>query len=253
MANHMLVLEYDGTAFHGFQWQPGLPTIQGALEEALRRVAVLEGPLYAAGRTDAGVHARGQVVSFRARLKVEEERLPSALNSLLPPDIVVREGGEAPDDFHARRSALAREYAYYVQVGGPPSPFMRRYVHHHRGALDEGRMREALRALTGVHDFAAFCRREEGKSTLREVHEAELEAVCGLLRIRVKADAFAWMMMRMLCGALLEVGRGRWDVEGFRKALASGERPHHAPTLPPRGLFLERVYYPDLTRKDPAG
>ncbi|MBC7229285.1 MAG: tRNA pseudouridine(38-40) synthase TruA [Actinobacteria bacterium] len=244
MANHLLVLEYDGTGYHGFQRQPGLSTIQGALEEALGKVAVLEGPLYAAGRTDAGVHARGQVVSFRAALKVGVERLPLALNSLLPPDIAVLEAAEAPGDFHARRSALAREYAYYIQAGGHPSPFTRRYVHHHRGVLDEGRMREALQALAGVHDFAPFCRREEGKSTVREVYEACLEAAGGLMCIRVKANAFAWMMMRMICGALLEVGRGRWAPARFREVLESGECDHGAPALPPHGLFLEKVYYP---------
>lgn len=105
-------------------------------------------------------------------------------------------------------------------------------------------MREALQALAGVHDFAPFCRREEGKSTVREVYEACLEAAGGLMCIRVKANAFAWMMMRMICGALLEVGRGRWAPARFREVLESGECDHGAPALPPHGLFLEKVYYP---------
>ncbi|NPV59721.1 MAG: tRNA pseudouridine(38-40) synthase TruA [Actinobacteria bacterium] len=244
MPNYMMVLEYDGTAYHGFQKQPGLPTIQGALEGALSRVAGMESPLYAAGRTDAGVHARGQVVSFHGRLKIPCARLAQALNALLPPDIAVKECAEVDDGFNARRSALAREYAYHVQCGGQPSPFDRRYVFRCRGGLDVEAMREALGAAVGVHDFAAFCRREEGKSTVRDVYEAELEAVGEKLRIRVKANAFAWMMMRMLCGALLEVGRGKWTPDRFRDILESGESSHGAQTLPPHGLFLERVYYP---------
>lgn len=245
MANHLLVLEYDGTAYSGFQKQPGLPTIQGALEEALTRLAYLESPLYGAGRTDAGVHARGQAVSFHAELKTAPERLPGALNALLPPDIAVKSCAVVHEGFNARKSAVAREYAYYLQCGGWPSPFTRRYMYHHRGALDTEAMREALRVVVGVHDFSAFCKSEEGKSSVREVLEADLVRWGEVVVVRVKANAFAWMMMRMLCGALLEVGRGRWTAYRFREALARGERTHHAPALPPRGLFLERVYYPD--------
>lgn len=245
MANHLLILEYDGTDYHGFQKQPGLPTIQGALEEALARVAVLESPLYAAGRTDAGVHARGQAVSFHACLKTAPERLPRALNALLPPDIAVRSCTMVDEGFNARRSAVAREYAYYLQCGGRPSPFARRYLHHHQGELDTEAMREALKAVLGVHDFSAFCRREEGRSSVREVFEAELSRWDRFVAVRIKANAFVWMMMRMLCGALLEVGRGRWSVDRFRETLAGGERSHNAPALPAHGLFLEKVYYPD--------
>ncbi len=243
MPNYKLVLAYDGTEYNGWQKQPGLPTVQGVLEEALRRVADMASPLYAAGRTDAGVHARGQVASFMASLRPTPERLPTALNSFLPRDIVVRDCEEVGEGFNARRSALAREYIYNICRSEYPSPFDRRYMYHYPGGLDEAKMRDALRTVVGVHDFAAVSRREMGKSSVREVYEAELLEGEGRLAIRVKANAFVWMMMRMLCGSLLEVGRGRWPVERFREVLESGDSSLSGPALPPHGLFLEKVYY----------
>lgn len=244
MGNYMLTLSYEGTGYKGFQKQPGLPTVQGKLEEALGRVAVLESPLYAAGRTDAGVHAKGQVVNFHGKLRVAPERLPRSLNALLPPDIAVLGCREVEEGFHARRSALAREYAYYLFLGTYPSPFLRRFSFHVGRGLDEEAMKEALSGVPGVHDFASFCRREEGRSTVREVMEARIFRQGELLCVRVRANAFAWMMMRMLCGALLEVGKGRWSPGSFLELLHEGERDRPVPALPPHGLFLEKVYYP---------
>ena len=245
MANYMLKLAYDGTAYKGFQVQPGLPTVQRTLEEALARVAKRYSPLYAAGRTDAGVHARGQVVNFHAELRVEVARLARALNSLLPDDIAVVSCREVREEFHARRDAVARSYSYYFHTGEHPSPFHRLYALHVGGSLDEKGMGEALRSIVGVHDFASFCRREEGRSTSREVYESEVVRDGELLRVRVKANAFAWMMMRMLCGSLLEVGKGRWSPQRFREVLEAADNSLSGPVLPPHGLFLEEVHYPD--------
>ncbi len=243
MDNFKLLLEYDGTAYRGFQKQPGLPTIQGALEEALQRVASLESPLYAAGRTDAGVHARGQVVSFHGSIKPPLERFAYAASALLPPDIVVRSCEEVGEDFHARRSAKARAYVYYLHLGDRPSPFTRRFSHYCRGALDAGAVQEALQLIIGVHDFTSFCRREEGPQPLREVFEARMLTGSEMAGIMVKANAFAWMMMRMLCGSLLQVGMGRWPVDRFREVLEAADNSLAAPSLPPRGLVLEKVFY----------
>jgi tRNA pseudouridine38-40 synthase len=243
MTNYKLLVQYDGTDYNGWQKQPGLPTVQGALEEALARVASLESPLYAAGRTDAGVHARGQVVNFHGSIKPSPENLPAALNTFLPHDVVVQSCEEAPEGFNARRSAVAREYYYYIHRGVYPSPFNRRYTLHYPDDLNEGAMAEALNMIAGEHDFAAFCRREEDKSSVREVHEAELIKRGEMLCISVKANAFVWMMMRMLCGSLLEVGRGKWSVESFTQVLDSKDNSRSGPVLPPRGLFLERVCY----------
>ncbi len=243
MANYKLTLQYDGTDYSGWQRQPGYPTLQGALEEALAKVASLESPLYAAGRTDAGVHARGQVVNFHGAIKPAPQNLPNALNSFLPHDIVVQGCEVVPEDFNARRSALAREYCYYIYRGKYPSPFHRRYTLHCPDLLDTEAVEAALRAIAGEHDFAAFARSEEGRSSVREVYEAEVRLSGDILGIRVKANAFVWMMMRMLCGSLLEVGRGKWSVERFREVLGGGDNSASGPALPPRGLFLEGVYY----------
>jgi tRNA pseudouridine38-40 synthase len=243
MQNYKLVLEYDGTDYNGWQKQPDLPTVQGALEEALARLAEVSSPLYAAGRTDAGVHAKGQVVSFHAELKAPPERLPAALNSFLPSDIVVKGCEKVDEAFNARKSALAREYIYYIYTGRYPSPFNRRFTYHYHAELEEDRMREALGQITGVHDFAAFCRREERKSSVREVHEVKLTRSDDVIAVRVRANAFVWMMMRMLCGSLLEVGRGKWSPQRFAEVLDSGDNSLSGPALPPLGLFLEKVYY----------
>lgn len=240
----MLTLAYEGTRYKGFQRQPGLPTIQGELERALERLTVRESPLYVAGRTDAGVHAKGQVVNFHGTLRVAPERLPRSLNALLPPDIVVLECREVEEGFHARRSALAREYAYYFHVDARPSPFLRRYALHVGRELDLEGMEEALSVVLGVHDFAPLCRSERGRSTVREVFDARISRRGELLYVRVRANAFLWMMMRMLCGALLEVGSGRWSPEDLRSLLDGKGGPRSVPALPPHGLFLEKVYYP---------
>ncbi len=243
MANYKLILEYDGTDYYGFQKQPNLPTIQGTLEKALERIADLESPLYASGRTDAGVHARGQVVNFHGSIKAPPERFPEAANAFLPPDIVIKGCEEVGDDFNARRNAVAREYVYHISLGIYPSPFSRRFTHRYSGDLDEEKMSRAIRSVLGVHDFAAFSRHEEGKSTVREVYEADIMLGNEVLGIRVKANAFVWMMMRMLCGSLVEVGRGKWSVEYFTEVLEKTDNALSGPALPPNGLVLEKVHY----------
>lgn len=240
MINLKLIVQYDGTEYHGFQYQPGLPTIQGVLQKELSRLARLDSPLYAAGRTDAGVHARGQVVSVKALPRVSPEKMPRALNALLPPDIAVVSAEEVEESFHARRSAKAREYVYHILRSSYPSPFHRRYTMHYPRSLDLGRMREALQYVVGVHDFTSFCRE---RGAVREVLEAGLEECGEILTIRVKANAFAWMMVRMLAGSLLEVGRGKWSVERFREVLEARDNAMSGPALPPQGLFLEKVFY----------
>jgi tRNA pseudouridine38-40 synthase len=243
MTNYKITLQYDGTDYHGFQIQPELPTIQLMLHEAVARLGALESPLYAAGRTDAGVHARGQVVSFDARMKPETSKMPSALNALLPADIAVVDCIEADPAFNARHSASAREYVYYFSLEKYRSPFNRRFTYHCGGSLDLESMAAALELVIGVHDFGAFCKKEEGRSTVREVQEVGVFVRGETAAVRVKANAFAWMMMRMLCGSLLQIGKGRWTSDHFRQVLESGDNAGSGPALPPHGLVLERVYY----------
>jgi tRNA pseudouridine38-40 synthase len=243
MANYKLILEYDGTDYYGFQKQPDLPTIQGVLEKSLERIAKLDSPLYASGRTDAGVHARGQVVNFHGSIKAPAERFPGAANAFLPLDIIIKGCEEVGEDFNARRSAIAREYVYHIYLGKYPSPFNRRFAHRYSGELNKEKMRQAIQWVRGEHDFAAFSRRGAGRSSMREVYEADILLGNEIMDIRVKANAFVWMMMRMLCGSLVEVGRGKWSVEHFSEVLASKDNSLSGPALPPNGLVLEKVYY----------
>ncbi|MHB8781100.1 MAG: tRNA pseudouridine(38-40) synthase TruA [Candidatus Geothermincolia bacterium] len=241
--NIKLVCEYDGTAYNGFQYQPGLPTIQGALQGALERVATLESPLYAAGRTDTGVHARGQVVNVNATTPVPPERMAAALNSLLPPDISVSSAEEVPDSFNSRHDAVSREYRYHILNREAPSALARLYSYHFRAPLDFEAMNEALGQLAGVHDFSALSCPEEGRSAVREVIEAELSRCGDMLILRVIANAFIYRMMRLTAGALLAVGAGRWSPQHFADVLRSRDVRLAAPALPARGLVLERVKY----------
>lgn len=244
--NIKLLVEYDGTSYAGWQVQPGLRTIQGELNEALSRSLALLSPLYGAGRTDAGVHARGQVANFLASSTVPIERLPLALNSHLPADIAVRGAWEVPEEFNARRNAASREYRYYILNTPLPSPLARLYSYHYHGHLDLEAISAALARIVGVHDFVALSCPEEGKSAVREVFEASCRALPdGMVVIRVVANAFVYRMMRILVGSLLQVGRGSWSVEDFVRVLSSRDCALAGPALPARGLVLERVNYPE--------
>lgn len=245
-ANIKLLLEYDGTCYQGFQMQPDYRTIQGELAGALRRTLELASPIYGAGRTDAGVHARGQAVNFRARSRVPIEKLPLALNTHLPHDIAVKGVWEVPPEFNARRDAVSREYRYYVLNAPMPSPLLRLYSYHYHGRLDLEAMSAALSLTKGTHDFAALSCPEAGAGAVREVLETGCRTLPhGLLEIRIVANAFVYRMMRIVVGSLLQVGRGSWTVEDFRGVLESRDCSQAGPALPARGLVLQRVNYPE--------
>ncbi|MEW6545988.1 MAG: tRNA pseudouridine(38-40) synthase TruA [Bacillota bacterium] len=244
--NVKLVVQYDGTAYAGFQRQKGLPTVQEELEKALAACCGEPVRVIGAGRTDAGVHARGQVVNFFTRGTIPTERIPWALAALLPEDIVVTQAEEVPPSFHARFSARGKVYSYSFWVAPFPSPFWRRYALHVRAPLDREAMERAAATLLGRHDFRAF--RGEGsavRSTVRTLRHLAVQDVpdTPLLRLVAEADGFLYHMMRTLAGTLLEVGRGRIPPEQVEQALRSGDRTLAGPTLPPHGLCLEQVLY----------
>lgn len=257
---YRLLVAYDGSAYHGFQLQrPGLDTVAGRLESALGRICPegSEGDgrvtVVGASRTDAGVHARGQVCAFSSRTTVPVERLPLALGSLLPRDIVVLEARPAPPDFDPRRDALSKIYCYRIWQSRLPSPFWRNWALHAPVPLDLEACREALRPLTGRHDFAAF--RDAGSSamtTVRTVESVSLEArplpaghPAGgeFISLWIRGGGFLYHMVRIVVGTLLEVGLGRLPPEAVARALASGRREELGPTAPPQGLWLEKVFY----------
>ena len=245
-----LDVAYDGTDFSGWALQPGRRTVQGELESALCRVLRLsEAPTTCAGRTDAGVHARGQVCHVDVPASVAESvhGLVVRLAGALPPDLRVRRVERAPAGFDARFAASWRRYAYRIcDEPHRVDPLRRREVLAWRRPLDAEAMNAAAAQLTGEHDFAAYCRRREGASTVRTLRELEWQRFPdGTLEGRVVADAFCHHMVRALVGALLAVGEGRFDVDEPRRILETGVRDSRVLVVPPHGLTLEEVGYPD--------
>jgi tRNA pseudouridine38-40 synthase len=238
-----LVVAYDGAAFSGFARQRGRRTVQGDLEERLGRLA--RGPVVtvAAGRTDAGVHARGQVVHADVPARLDPERVRRSLNGALGPAIVVREAAWAPPGFDARHSARRRAYVYRVDDSGAPDPLLRGHVLAWPRPLAVERMRQAARPLVGEHDFAAFCRRRDGATTRRRLRSVGVRRVRGLVEVRLVADAFCWQMVRSIVGLLLDVGEGRRDPACVAAALHGGDRSAVGNIAPPHGLVLESVTY----------
>lgn len=237
-------LQYDGTGFAGFQIQGGRPTIQLEVERALSSVAGHCVRITGAGRTDAGVHALGQVISFQVNGSIPTERIAEAANSRLPRSIVMWDAVEVEPGFHPRYAATSKVYSYSVWRAMVRSPFLRNYAYHCAQALEINNMIEAAACLEGTHDFRAF--RASGssvKTTVRTVYRLGITQGGPLLRFVVEADGFLYNMVRIMVGSLLEVGRGRLSPADLAKALDDGERGCLGPTAPAHGLCLEQVKY----------
>lgn len=244
MPTTRLLIEYDGTDFLGWQTQPNGPTVQAAVEAAL--ATALRGPvaLVGSGRTDAGVHAWGQVAHFQYDVAPDTRRLLAALGGLLPDAIAVRAAEPAPDDFHARYDARRRQYVYRVSF--TPTALDRRTRTHLRPAPDVGRMNEASHAILGRHDFSSFCRTQsETTNRVCTLVDArwEPDERPGHWRFVIAADRFLHGMVRAIVGTLVEVGRGRRDVCAMAAVLDARDRRSAGPAAPARGLILDRVDY----------
>lgn len=249
MKKYAALIEYDGVGYNGWQLQKGLPTVQGALEEALERILKCPTRVYGAGRTDAGVHAVGQTAHFSADWKHGTVDLRNALNAVLPPDTAVHDAVEVPESFHARHSALWKTYAYRIHTHPVRSPLTQRYAWHVPENLDTAAMAEAADMLVGVHDFAAFGAPTDGTpSTVREISAADwiYPPQPGILVFRVRGTGFLRRMVRSLVGTLALVGRGRIEPKEFSLIRASCDRSRAGPSAPPNGLFLESVEYADV-------
>lgn len=247
MRNILLILEYDGTNYHGFQRQAGQLTIQEVLEGAIARITKEDiVRVTAAGRTDAGVHARGQVVNFKTLARMPARDFMPALNSILPGDIRVRESREVPLEFHARFDAISKVYGYTIQRGTYLSPFLRNYAHHVPYPLDVEKMRLAGSFLIGRHDLTSFCASgSETKTSVRTIMNLELVEKGDLLTLIVEADGFLYNMVRIIAGTLIDVGRGRTPPGALPEILAGRDRRLAGPTAPARGLTLLSVKYKD--------
>lgn len=243
-----LGIAYDGTALHGWARQPAQRTVQGDLEEALARVLRRPVSLTVAGRTDAGVHATGQVAHADVPREVweqQEGRLLRRLRGVLPPDIAVHTVEEAPPDFDARFGALRRHYVYRLtDADGGPSPLRRVDTVGWPRRLDAAAMQAAAELLLGLHDFAAFCRRREGATTIRTLLALDVVREGDVVTVRAAADAFCHSMVRSLVGALTAVGEGRRPPEWPAALLTARERSSEVPVVPPGGLTLVAVDYP---------
>jgi tRNA pseudouridine38-40 synthase len=241
-----LTLEYDGSRFHGWQVQPGgRRTVQGVLEEALRRVGGGAGRALGAGRTDAGVHAEGQVAGVWLATELDPAQLARALNGLLPPDLAVVACEPAPEGFHPRYAARAKLYCYRIWNGACRSPLRQARVHWVRTPLDLRAMREAAALLVGTHDFAAFqAAGSDVATTLRTLARVDVSGVAGGdVAIEVVGDGFLRHMVRILAGTLIDVGLGRRAAASMPALLAGRDRSRAGRTAPAQALTLVRVEY----------
>jgi tRNA pseudouridine38-40 synthase len=242
-----ILISYDGTAYHGWQVQPGLPTIQSTIEKAL---SVIEGEpvkIEGSGRTDAGVHALAVCAAFNLKNPIPTDNLRKALNRLLPFDIRITKVEERPANFHPRFQATAKTYEYRIWREEVCPPFLRRYVHHHPYPLDETAMIAAAARFAGEHDFSAFCSTDEsdilGKSKVRTIFESKLWRDQETLYFRVRGSGFLKHMVRHLTGFLLEVGKGNNTAEDLVEIL-KGPPAKVAFSAPAQGLHQISVEYP---------
>lgn len=241
-----LVLEYDGTDYMGWQLQPRVPTIQGELEARLERI--LGGPhrVHGSGRTDAGVHARGQVAHFQTEHRMTVDAMKKALNALLPPTLVVKVLEEVPSTFHARFQAHHKQYAYQLWLRPERSPFYARYAWHHPRGLELGAMQRALTELEGTHDFGAFRAADcVAPHAVRTLYAARVVTTTepGLVRIELEGNGFLKHMVRNIVGTVVEVGQGRRTHDAFVEVFRGRDRTRAGKTAPAHGLCLEWVAY----------
>ncbi|MGP8243559.1 MAG: tRNA pseudouridine(38-40) synthase TruA [Bryobacteraceae bacterium] len=240
MRRILIRLAYDGGGFHGWQVQPGLPTIQGTLEEILSNMEGRAVQVAGSGRTDAGVHALEQVAAFSIENRIPLPNLERAVNRLLPPSIRILSAEEAAPEFHPRFDATAKSYEYRIVRSPVCGPFEWPYAHHYPYPLDEARMARLAEVFRGEHDFSAFAAADErdalGRSKVRTIFSSVLERAPGRLTYRVRGSGFLKHMVRNLVGTLIEAGRGNLSAESFPSRCG--------PTAPAKGLFLVSVEYP---------
>lgn len=248
--NFKLLLQYDGTDFHGWQMQDSLRTVQGELTRVLSLLDDREVVVHGSGRTDAGVHAEGQVASVNLTREILPGKLRSAINGNLPRDVRVLFADRVPDDFHARYSAVSKTYAYRVVHGQIMSPFWARYASQEARSLNLEHMRQCARLFLGEHDWTAFSAAQaDAESRVRKVLRCDVDdrwnamGRCHLIEFRVAANGFLRYMVRSIVGTLLAAGRAEIDANSIAQAIQSGQRDMAGATAPAHGLTLKSVHY----------
>jgi tRNA pseudouridine38-40 synthase len=242
-----LIVEYDGTGYHGSQYQANSPTVQGEIEKALTMLTGEKIRIKMASRTDAGVHARGQTVGFDTGTALPLNAFVDGLNHFLPDAIAVTEAYRAAEGFDVRRRATRREYRYYILNSRTRLPLQQKYTYRVDGELNLAAMNQASKALVGRHDFASFVASGETarrKRTVRDVYEAEVNRNGNIVTFKMAADSFLPHQVRNTVGALIKVGQGKMTAEEFCHLVAAGTPGLAGPTAPAAGLCLERVDYP---------
>lgn len=243
---------YDGTQFSGYQIQPGKRTVQGEIEKALGKLhkgLVIKS--VASGRTDAGVHAKGQVIHFDSPFEMGPSKWQTALNAWLPTDIVIDEAEIASPDFHARYDSIGKEYRYVVDLSKKRDPFQRNYAFQYTYELDYIAMKEAMKYLIGTHDFTSFCSvKTVVENRVRTLREIEFFEEKGQLVFRFVGNGFLYNMVRILVGTLLEVGNGRRNPYQISTILENKDRTYAGKTAPGHGLYLWKVFYEEENSMD---
>ena len=244
MRNIKLLISYDGTDFSGWQRQPGRRTVQQDLEEAIGRLTGIVPVTNASGRTDAGVHALGQVIHFYTASDHRPEVFVKALNAILPPDIRVLGASDKPQAFHSTFDAVSKLYRYVIDNGAIANPFQLRYSYHVHGKLDVAAMHRAGQSLKGRHDFHSFETNWPNRtSSVRTITHVAVSRMGDFVWVDAEADGFLYNMVRTIAGTLILVGLGRWPESKVAEALAAEDRQAAGPTAPPQGLFMVRVRY----------
>ncbi|HEX8287803.1 MAG TPA: tRNA pseudouridine(38-40) synthase TruA [Pyrinomonadaceae bacterium] len=248
--NFKLLIQYDGTDFHGWQVQDNQRTVQGELQRVLSLLENADVYVAGSGRTDAGVHAEGQVANVKIAKSFTPEKLRGAINGNLWRDVRILNVEKAPDEFHARFSAKGKTYVYRVVNAPVISPFLCRFAHHEARPLDVGKMNEAARLFLGKHDWTAFsAANSDAESRVRTISDFSVEsdwssrANAAVIEFRITGDGFLRYMVRSIVGTLLEVGRGEKDSDTIQTAIVSGDRNLAGATAPANGLTLVKVYY----------